>query len=263
MEQAKDEVLNLYVRPRIVPQLAGLVKTLVEDTAPTKQPIIRHLAPEGYEYLLKGTNALGVQDKSTKAWMNLVEAAFGPGTYNAYRETNPTPVAPIGGNDSTQQLALVAKYMGATFTKLDPDSSVFFANKDYEDTVKIGRKDLANAFKDRPNITDDEIVSFVNEAKDAEEAKWNELARIYRGMKAYGMKDVDINGALKNAKMDASTIKSIKNQQFDSGSVSKASFEQQINRELSKLNDEDKKAFKANWEKAWKRLDTVSKENRQ
>lgn len=265
-DQAKEELLSLYVRPRMGPQLWKAGTTIFGDDRPTKDPLTKELMPNGYENILKATSALGVEDKTTRALANLVESVFVPGTLNAQRSTNPDIAGPVpareGASDlekalqgATAQAAMATRVMGATFVKADPARVASFAKMDYDNVISNARKDFAELFDDRPNVSDNTIVDAIQKANDAEYKEYNKLARIYRGMQATGMSQEQINKALKEAKITGDILKQIKSQEFSPTAVSKKSFDSLMQRELRSKTDDEKKEIKAKWKAAWERLE--------
>jgi hypothetical protein len=264
-EKGLKQLTDLYVTPRIVPQIVKLVGTIAGDDRPTKTPLIQELTPEGFETALKVTKAGGMRDQTTRAWVNAAEGSFLPGTLNAYREKNPIIAQPAIPENATEgekiaanvtaQVFSAARYFGATFVKANPDTAVYFANKNLEDVIKSGRKDMSDLFSDRPNVTDKEIQDLVQEVQTAERKRWNELARVYRGMKATGMEDKDINAALKDSQISGPLKSSLVNQKFESSAVSKQSFDSLMKKQLSGKNEAEKKEITQKWKEAWTRLE--------
>lgn len=265
-DQAKDELLNLYVKPRMGPQLWKAATTVFGDDRPTRDPLTKELFPTGYENILKATSFARLEDKTTRALINLTESVFVPGTLNAQRGTNPAIVGAAPSREgaaelekslqgATAQLAMAARVIGATFVKADSAKVISFAKMDYDDVVGSARKDFADLFDDRPGVSDEVIIEAIEKANAAEYKEWNKLARIYRGMQAVDMSQAGINAVMKEAKITGDLLKQLKTQKFEPTAVSKKSFDGLMQKELRSKTDDEKKEIKARWNAAWKRLE--------
>lgn len=256
-DQAKEELLNLYVRPRLVPQMWTAGQTIFSDTGKPRDPLTQQWSAEGYSRVLKAGEAVGLEDKTTKALTNLVEAALMPGTLNATKSTNPVIAQAGPAGDALAQAAMAARVIGATFVKPDPAKSMSFAKMDYDDQLKNARAQMFDMFRDHPNISDDEIIEKINEVSEDQHKYWNEVARVYRGMNATGMGKKEIAEALKESKISGELLKQVKHNKFEPTVVSKDSFTQLAANSMRDMDKEEKKEAKKKWDAAWKRLNNM------
>lgn len=256
-DQAKEELLNLYVRPRLVPQMWTAGQTIFSDTGKPRDPLTQQWSAEGYSRVLKAGEAVGLEDKITKALTNLVEAALMPGTLNATKSTNPVIAKAGPAGEAMAQAAMAAKVIGATFVKPDPAKSLSFAKMDYDDQLKSARAQMFDMFRDHPNISDDEIIEKINEVSEDQHKYWNEVARVYRGMNATGMGKKEIEEALKESKISGELLKQVKHNKFEPTVVSKDSFTQLAANSMRDMDKEEKKEAKKKWDAAWKRLNNI------
>lgn len=267
-EDLKDELLNLYVKPRIVPQLWNAAQTIITDKQAV-DPLVQEWTPEGYQQALRAGQLVGLENKTTKALTKLAESVYMPGTLNATRKSNPTVEAPIDSDTELGKivasgifgLSVAAKVAGGTFVKANPERSARTAAMDYSDYVSTARKDLAAQFHDLPNITDKEVRSKITDAIEGEEKRWNEVARVYRGMQKSGMSQEDINKALKEAKVEGSLLKQVKSQRFEPTVLSKKSFDSLVTRYTRDLSGDKKVEAEKKWKEAWDRLNMLKEGN--
>jgi hypothetical protein len=155
------------------------------------------------------------------------------------------------------QAAMAAKVIGATFVQPNPAKSMSFAKMDYDDQLKNARAQMFDMFRDHPNISDDEIIEKINEANEDQHKYWNEVARVYRGMKATGMGKKEIAEALKESKISGELLKQVKHNKFEPTVVSKDSFTQLAANSMRDMDKEEKKEAKKKWDAAWKRLNNM------
>lgn len=258
--QVAKKMFDLYVAPRVGTQLITALGTMFTDSVrPTREPLVQQLAPEGYSVALKAADQLpGVDDKTSKAWTNVVEA-FLPGIATAYRDTNVRPLR----EDPATTIYNMMTYGGGTMYKLDPNNSLRFASMDYTEGLKNARKDVKEIFTDHPNITAPEVLSRVLEMQVKERENYNELRKVYEGMLAVGQSKREAAKALKDQRVSADAIKSITSGEFQSQIISKSSIDQYAKNDMAGKPRAEKKEIKKKWEDVWDVLKQVQKESKE
>jgi len=116
---------------------------------------------------------------------------------------------------------------------------------------------MFDMFRDHPNITDDEVIENINQSAEEQQKYWNEVARVYRGMKASGMKSEDINKILKDNKIGGELLQQVKANKFEPTVVSEKSFAQLAANSMRGMTTTEKAEAKKKWDSAWKRLHKV------
>jgi len=267
IDDIMDQFKDLYIRPAMAPLVfnaaahtAGGVFEEVTGVKPAdvrdpKTPLIQEWFP----------NSLGTTqgqlpskyDKTVQAWANIAEALVIPGTLKSYSPNSTAIANPIAGNTeeekalygATAVIYSILKATGARFVKYDPEVAARNAAYGYKDAIDAIRDDLYTAIKNRPNVSADYMLSNTTRIMQEEKKQWDNMASLYRGLKANNMSDDDISKVFKEAKLPTNVIRSLRDQEFRSQLISKASFKAKAQNAIRKASDKEKEVEK--WERAW------------
>lgn len=248
-DKAKETFLDLYVKPRLLPRLVDAYNAVDDNQRVYRTPVIKELFPRGYGYAAEAARYV-MKDNTFNAFVNAAEAAFTPGTLNAYRSFNPDIVAPhpdIAKGDAVAVMASMAKYMGATFVQPQPDDNMKFAARDYNKQVKDNRQDLLAFFGNTPDADVGDVSRKMLQLIADEREQWDKMHRVYQGMVAYGMKQEDIEAILTNRVTEKRARTQIRTGVFEPISISRKSIETAKQNELKGKTEEEKKEIEARW----------------
>lgn len=261
-DSAKQQLLDLYVMPRIAPQLfqAALTPFYKDHENPVfKEPLLKQLSPEGYA-ALSNTARPVMRDNTLNAWVNAAEAAFLPGTFNAYRDTNPEIVGPIGDSTGTANAANISRYFGATFVQAQPARMMGQRFRDYDSAMKDGRAAIKNMFSNNPSMSADDAVRNILPLINAEREAWEGMVLVQHGMEAWQLDEDTISDAYSRVN-DKRVLRSVRNEEFQSFMIDKTSLDSAKNRELrDAVTAEEKEQVEEKWEAVWETLQVVAGE---
>lgn len=251
-DEAKQTLYDLYVQPRVAPRLIEAVKATASDEPVYREPLFKQLTPKGYGVVARGTRALGIEDNTLQAYTNAFEGAFLPGTFNAYRDTNPRIVGPdesLGDfAGAVASMASMARWMGATFVQAQPDRNMQFAFRDYSKQLTHNRTAIRQFFNTTPDATPAEASRRILDLVAQERDEWNKLHRIYLGMEASGMKAADIDTIMKDRISDKRVRSQLYNGRFEPLSVSERSIKTTMQNEMKGKSKEEKDEIRDKWE---------------
>lgn len=248
-EELKKSIIELYIAPRIGGQLINAAGTMFSDSIrpPKRKTTLQEVAPGLYSDVL---NASPLEDRQTKAWLNVVES-FLPGWIKAARSEN---AHPEGVTDALT-------YAGATMYRLEPEKQAKYAAMDYNTVLKDARKDVAEYFDAHPTYTKEQLTSMLIDQREAEKEAYDKTRKVYEGMIASGMPPRKAAAVLKAERLSADTIKSIRRGDFNSAVVSKESVTQFMKQEIANAKTlEEKRAVKRKWNEAWKLLKAADRD---
>lgn len=256
-DQLSKKMLDLYVLPRIGPQLlTALGTTLDPKVKVNRKPLVQELAPEQYSTLLDMGKAAGVPARVSKAWTNVAETLY-PGIASSWRSTNARPVSPEGVTTSTYN---TATYLGMQLQALDPLKPVKFSAMSYADSVKQGRAEIVDMFQDNPNRTSEQVMAQILSSRSREREAFEDMKKTYDGALATGMTKRQLAAALKEQKLNAQQIKALATDNFASTIVSVKSLEQYEKKELLAAPRADHKEIKRRWKDIKELLKSASRE---
>ncbi len=242
--------MQLYVAPRIGTRIIQAVSTTVGGPIrPPSRPISQQLFPEAYENVLQGTAALGVPDRTAKAWTTVGET-FLPGAVDALKKSNPIPMR----EDATSTLANLMRYAGGTFYKLDSTRALQTPAYDYSDYLKDERKRIKEMVQDRPNLTGPQLQEHLLNAMSKEKEKFDELRNVWQGVRQLGKSTAETTAIFKDVAPTSvySLAPMLESGQFKSKIVSQQSFNNQKARAVKAATTEAEKAkVKKQYEEAW------------
>lgn len=261
-DSAKQQLLDLYVMPRITPQLfTAIAASFSKDHEHPafREPLVKQLTPNGYAALANTTRPM-FSDNKLNVWINAAEAAFLPGTFNAYRDTNPEIVGPIGDSTGTANAANISRYFGATFVQAQPARMMGQRFKDYDDAMKHGRAAIKNMFSNSPNLPADDALRAILPLVDAERKAWEGMVLVQHGMEAWQLDEDTISDAYSRVN-DKRVLRSVRNEEFQSFMIDKTSLDSAKNRELrDAVTAEEKEQVEEKWEAVWETLQVVAGE---
>lgn len=256
-DQLSKKLLDLYVIPRIGPQMVTAVGTTLNPKVKVNRvPLAQELAPEQYSTMLDMAKAAGVPARVAKAWTNVAETLY-PGIATSWRSTNARPVEP---DDMLTSVYHTATYLGMQMQTLAPKKNLTFSAMDYTDSVKQGRQELVEMFKDNPNRTSEQVLAQVLTSRSKERQSFDELKKTYDGALSVGMSKRAAAALLKAQKLTAAQLKAVSSGNFESGIISMKSLEQYEKKELTEAPREDRKAIKQKWQDIKNLLVTTSRE---
>lgn len=256
-EQVGKNIFDLYVAPRLGTQMITALQVMAgEGPSKLRKPTSQQVAPDVYGRVARLANDMGIEDRTTKAWANVVET-FLPGMVNAYRDTNALPVP----NDPQSAIAASLAYMGNTMYKMDPAASAKFLN--YGTVLKNERRDLANIGLDYPDgIPENELISRVITARERELEAFADMQKVYDGMRATGMSKRKALAVLKDNVRGISqeTLNDVGKGRFDSQVVSKSSLDRYMKDEMKGKDKQEQKEIKRKWNELYKMLYAADKQ---
>lgn len=256
-EQLSKKLLDLYVTPRIGPQLVTAVGTTLDPKVKVNRvPLVQELAPEQYSTLLDLAKQAGVPARVAKAWTNVAETLY-PGIATAWRSTNARPVSP---DNATTSAYNAATYLGMQLQALDPAKPVKFSALDYADSIKQGRSELVEMFKDNPNRTQQEVLSQLLDSRENERESFDQIRKVYEGAAAVGTSPRELQALLKQAKLNKAQIASIADGDFASSIISKKSLKEYEKKELQEKPRSEHKQVKLKWDNIRDLLEATSRQ---
>lgn len=246
LEAMAERLVDFYVLPRLGPQVAKAVSTMVDPTTKiNRDPLVKQLSrsdkarvgTDVYSDLMDTGVRIGIPARVTKAWTNVAEA-MAPGIFGSWRDENPRVTT-----DSMEGAGINAlSYMGLRLAKMDPKTSMKFASMDYQGALKVGRTELKNLFDQNPDRTAEDVITLMASARQAEKEAFDKTRLIYEGALAIGMKPEDATQMLADTRLPGKVVKQVVTNQFKSEIIRKES--------LKYYETADKKAAKTDAEKA-------------
>lgn len=256
-DQLSKKLLDLYVLPRIGPQIVTAVGTTLSSKVKVNRvPLVQELAPESYSTLLDLAKETGVPARIAKGWTNVAETLY-PGIASSWRSTNARPVSP---DDTLTSVYHTATYLGMQLQGLDPAKPMRFSAMDYADSIKQGRQELVEMFKDNPNRTSEQVLSQVLTSRSKERESFDEMKNTYDGALATGMTKREAAAILKEQKLNAAQIRAVASGDFASSIISIKSLEQYEKRELREAPRKERSEIKDRWKDIKELLKSTSRE---
>lgn len=253
---AMQEFADLYVKPRMAPQLYTAARATFgsvddPDAVSYRRPLVKQLYPNGYGAVAHTLGELGVRDNTVNAWTNAIETMWFPGTATAYRDTNVDIEGPLADNfpsKFTYQIANASRYMGGTFYQLNPDRAAQHYFRQYNDKVRGNQRAVRQMLDNNPDLSSDAVLSRVLPLIEDEKKEWDKLQRLYRGMRASGMTEDQIDSVFKDRIGDKRTRSQLWNNEFESLSINKRSLETTKQNELKGKTDEEREEILDKWD---------------
>lgn len=256
-DKLSKKMLDLYVVPRIGPQVAKAIKTGFDPKEKiSRVPLVQELAPEQYSALLDIAKQVGIPARIAKAWTNVAETMY-PGIANSWRSTNARPTEP---DNMTTSVLNTSTYLGMTLQALDPAKPVRFASMSYADSVKQGRNEIVEMFKDNPNRTAEQVMAQVLTARSNERQAYDELKKTYDGARAVGVPQRQLMAQMKELKLNGEQIKAITSGNFASSIISVNSLKTYEKRELQDAPKSEHKEIQKRWKDIRDLLQTTSRQ---
>ncbi len=251
------KLFDMYVAPRIVPQVWNAMQVTFGDTKVKRVPTAQQVAPESFSAFLDLGESLGIDRATTKAWFNVAETTL-PGFMGSWRDNN---ARPAWSEDTVGNAFRVASFAGVSMYTMDMNKPLMFGAIDYNKSVTNGRRDLADYFNDNADRSEDETVAKVLAARRKEKDSYDEMVLMFNGAVLTGEKPKDVIKVLKDNGLTQAQIKSITTGQFKSEIISKKSADSYRDKELltPRLTAEEKKEIKDKWKEIWKLLQNVQK----
>jgi hypothetical protein len=236
--QLAKGIYGLYILPRIGAKLAKavLVSTGVDKSKPPS-PTAQNIAPESYAKLLAVTRAMGIDERTVKAWTGAAELGVLPGALAAQRPNNPQPTTDTKGG----VLGAAIRAGGGTLYVINPSKNAKSANFDYVDSVKAGRTQIKDMLSDNPTIDEGTMLQYTTRAIKNERDNWDKIKVVYDGMEALGYNQARIAKTLKEAGVKPKVITTLQDGVFKQTVVSDKSFKGQI---AGRPKDEQEKLMK-------------------
>lgn len=256
-DKLSKKMLDLYVVPRIGPQVATAVGTTFDAKVRVNRvPLVQELAPEQYSTLLDVAKQVGIPARIAKAWTNVGETLY-PGIANSWRSTNARPTSP---DDLVTSVYNTSTYLGMQLQSVDPAKPVRFAAMSYSDSVKQGRSELVEMFKDNPNRTAEQVVSQILTSRSNERQAYDELRKTYQGARAVGVPQRDLMAQMKLLKLNGEQIRAITTGNFASGVVSLPSLATYEKRELQDAPRSEHREIRNKWKDIRDLLQSASRQ---
>ena len=240
LQAAVDRIKELYVAPRIGPQLlTALGATFTDNVKSTRDPSLHQAAPGVYKELTD----LG-DDRKIKAWVNVLEA-FLPGIVAGYRKDNPTPEI----KDEASLAAATMEYLGASLYKLSPEQSARNAAFDYSDATKAARSNFNDIMKDvGDQLSQADLAERLAQVQEPEQRAFTEMHNVIKGLRAIDMSEREITVLLKDVGLSAKEIAAVKSGEFRSGAISEKSMKTKMKNEMLGKTESEKAKIKDKWD---------------
>lgn len=256
IDAIKQKVIDLYIMPRIAPSVVELGTALVTGKSPSREPLVQQRLPEAYSGVVRMMDAAGFSDGRTRAVSNFLEKLVMPGHLNALRDSNEVPEG-----DKALEWSRAA---GFTFYKSDAAKLVPSAAYEYKQEIQSLRGQLADVFKNRVDVTEDEIYSEVLNSIGDEKEAFRKVKDAYDGMLANGMSKREAIAKLKESKVPVDTIKDVVTDDFTSRVISTDSLTSYAKSHISKgRTKEERNARRAMWRNALGQVKKVQKLSRE
>lgn len=256
-DKLSDKMLDLYVLPRIGPQVATAIGTMGSASVKVNRvPLVQELAPEQYSTLLDIAKQVGIPARVAKAWTNVAETLY-PGIASSWRSSNARPTSP---DDATTSTFNTATYLGMTLQSLDPSKPVRFAGMSYSDSVKQGRSELVEMFKDNPDRTVEQVVAQVLTSRANERQAYDDLRKTYQGARALGVPQRQLMAQMKDLKLNGEQIRAVTSGNFSSSIISLPSLATYEKRELQDKPKSEHREIKQKWKDIRELLKTTSRQ---
>lgn len=256
-DKLSEKMIDLYVTPRIGPQFVKAVGTMIDPKVKiSKVPLAQELAPEQYSTLLDIAKQVGIPARVAKAWTNVAETMY-PGIASSWRSSNARPTSP---DDMTTSIFNTSTYLGMTLQALDPAKPVRFASMSYTDSVKQGRSEIAEMFKDNPNRTSEQVMAQILDSRSNERQAYDDLKKTYDGARAVGVPQRQLMADMKQQKLNTQQIKAITSGVFASTIISADSLKTYEQRELKDAPKSEHKEIKQRWKDIRALLSSASRQ---
>ena len=250
-----EEIFGLYVAPRIGTRLlmAGEASTTGQLNVP--DPILQQVFPEAFENVLRAGTLVGIEEDTTKAWTRVAEARYLPGAFDGLRKTNPKIV---DADATPNAIATLSRWMGMSFSVLEPEKQIQFASMDYDAVIKDERRKMAGLARNYETITANDVLRKMVEAQSNELNAFKDVQNVYKGMQALGMSEQEISNMLKSAKVSKELRSQIYSGNFKSQAVSKKSFDNHKQSAIRRASTKaEKDAVEKKWNDAWEIISGV------
>lgn len=248
LKEVGTKMFDLYVAPRLVPQIVTAVKAITSDTAKvSKDPTLKLVAPDAWSEMTRilSLNGMFRNEKEVQGLWNVVEA-FAPGFVGSWRDTNARPA----GKDPASEVLNVLTYAGLNLYKMDAKAAATRQARESKDQIKAARDELTLFFDNHPDATPKEVASLISKLEADEQQAFEELSSVYRGAKAIGMPEDEITSTFIAAGVSRKQLAAVRNSKFQPTVVSKKSFESHKARELADAETQkDKDKVEAEWDK--------------
>lgn len=252
LEAVWDQFKESYIAPALGPKLydAG-ARTANEylgwglptlDNRPRK-PLIAQWSPGGW------SATAGQMDNPdvARAWANLVETRYLPGTARAWSDNN--PIAADGSVSGTAYN--IARALGARGVHYDPQRGATNAGFEYKAQLDDLRSNLKNYIDNADGVTVEALTGRVLELRQRELEAANNLYKAYRGAVSVGMTDADFAAAAKQAKVSATALNSVMSGDYTSQVISEDSIKAGAEREMRGKSQAEQEKIQAKWNTAW------------
>lgn len=253
-EELRKKLIDLYVAPRLAGQLYKAIDATVSNGNITRTPSTQQWFPEVYGEALQVVDPIpGVDDNATRGWTNVLEMFVLPGASNALRDTNPK----VTDNEANAAFFGMMRFMGLSLAAVDAEKATGFAAREYNDTLKAVRKDVADLFRDRPNVTEAEALEKVLEFTDDERKAAKKLSDIYQGMLAMDKSEREAMAIFKEQGVPTTAIRTIANGNYVPQTISQKSIKTFADREMQGKTLAEKREIKQKWDNVWEILSQV------
>ena len=253
LEAVWDQFKENYIAPAIGAKLwDATMLTINEATGselPTidnrpRKPLIAQWSPGGW------SATAGQMDNPdvARAWANLVETRYLPGTARAWSDSN--PIAADGSVSGTAYN--VARALGARGVRYDPQRGATNAGFEYKAQLDDLRSNLKNYIDNADGVTAEALTGRVLELRQRELEAANNFHRAYRGARSVGMSDEDFSKAAKVADVSQTALGGIMSGDYLSQVVSEKSIQSGAEREMrGATNQAERDKILAKWNTAW------------
>ena len=242
LEAVAGKMFDLYVAPRLVPQVVAAAKAFTTNAKVSREPTLKQVSENAWSEM---TRLSPLDDNKDRALWNIAEA-FAPGFVGSWRDTNARPA----GNDPASQFLNIMTFAGLNLYTMDAQSAarnqVFKADKQ----LSAARNSLATFFDDHPDATPNEVAVLISELEADEQKHFEDLTSVYRGAKAIGMKEEDITKAFLAAGVARLRMPAIRTNNFTPTVVSSKSFESRKAKDMANAKNKKEEAeVEAEWDK--------------
>jgi hypothetical protein len=258
IEAVWNQFKENYIAPAIGTKLVDAATLSINEATGWRLPQIdgRPRKPLLQQWTPKGWQATAGQMENpdvARAWANLLETRYFPGTVRAWSDGN--PIAADGSLDGT--VFNIARGMGARGVRYNPEVGVTSAGFAYKDSLDKLRTNLKGFIENADTLSEQELTSRVLELQQQELEAARALRQAYRGSVAIGIGEEEFIKWATKAKVSKKALNGIVTGDYESQVVSEDSLKAGAQREMRGKSKSEQEKIKAKWDAAWEILQGV------
>lgn len=255
-DEVAEQFVDMYVAPRIGPQVLSIISAAITGERPSKEPLLQSLVPDAYSYAQQGaytaTGGWRNAEPTFRAFVNSAEA-FAPGILGAYSKNNVRPEV----DDVTSAVAFGLSMAGGRFYSLDPKRASTSVGFEYKDVMDGVRTDVRSMIADHNGtLSEGQVLERLTNMRTREMDAYRDVERVYQGMLIQGMTPKQAREQLgASGQIPKEVINTLGTGRYPSRVLSEQSIEQARDREIDKATTpEEKRQIRDKWDAAWRML---------